>query len=185
MKAKIVIVDGILEGVFLDEEAQTANLELDIVDADSDCDPNDAVYHELSNPDMKTAEISVRRPEATAGTSVDKPVIITNEKKPDITVLRKPYTVPEIRSLCDENNYITGCVSVPLKDIIDCDFEQFLDLLERRLVNDGCLMDIRYDAVGIKGAGSEDTCIILKVTGDASDIPDMDPEEETEERKNA
>ena len=38
-------------------------LELDIVDADSDCDPNDAVYHELSNPDMKMIETGVRRPD--------------------------------------------------------------------------------------------------------------------------
>lgn len=63
MKAKIVMLDGVLEGVFFDVEAQAAGLELDIVDADSDCDPNDAVYHELSNPDMKMIETGVRRPD--------------------------------------------------------------------------------------------------------------------------
>ena len=110
-----------------------------------------------------------------------KPVIVMDSKMPDtpdVTILREPYTDQELRNLCNEDNYVTGYVSIPLSDIIDCDFEQFLDRLATRLVNSECLMDISYDAVGIEGVGSGDTCIIMKVRGDVSDILDMDQEDE-------
>ncbi len=53
MKVKVVMEDGIILGVFMDTEARAANLKIDIVDADSECDTADAVRHELEDPDMK------------------------------------------------------------------------------------------------------------------------------------
>lgn len=52
LNAKIVIQDGIIEGVFMNKAAKEANLILDIVDADSEFDTEDFIRQELMNPDM-------------------------------------------------------------------------------------------------------------------------------------
>lgn len=62
MIAKIVMHDGVLQGVFMDAEAKSTHLKLDIVDADSDRDTETAVRHELTNPDLEEVDITVRHP---------------------------------------------------------------------------------------------------------------------------
>lgn len=52
MRVKVVIEDGIVLGVLMDTEAKAAGLEVDIVDADSECDTDESVVYELSDPDM-------------------------------------------------------------------------------------------------------------------------------------
>lgn len=91
-------------------------------------------------------------------------------QKPKILVLRKPYTIEQIREHQDENGYVKGNVAVPLSSIIDCDFESFLDLLAVKLVDNECLMDINYKAVGIDDVDSGDANIIIEVSGDVSQI---------------
>lgn len=63
IKAKIIMQDGILVGTLVSPDAKTAGLELDIVDADSECDTEAAIRHELSKPGMEQIDIDVRHPE--------------------------------------------------------------------------------------------------------------------------
>lgn len=62
MRAKIIMQDGVLQGVLMTPEAKSAGLKLDIVDADSACDSDMAVRNELSESDMEFINISVRHP---------------------------------------------------------------------------------------------------------------------------
>lgn len=94
-----------------------------------------------------------------------------------MNVLQKPYTMQELLKLRNDTNHVTGCVSVLLNDIIDRDYEQFLDLLAVKLVNNECLMDISYNAVKLERDDAGDVSIIMKVTGDVSEILDMEEEE--------
>jgi hypothetical protein len=58
--------------------------------------------------------------------------------------------------------YIEEVIPVELEDIINRDFENFLDLLESRLLGDlGILTDLEYNVVG---SGMDDV-VHIKVTG--------------------
>ena len=103
--------------------------------------------------------------------------IIVMDPKSDMKSLEKPYTQSEMKELRDENGYVTGRVAVPLSDIIDNDLEGFLALLAEKLVNNDCLMDINYKAIGIENTESGDANIIIEVSGDVSEILEEDEEE--------
>ena len=60
--------------------------------------------------------------------------------------------------------YITGRVSLDVNDIINWDFEQFLDALAEGMGNP-LLMDIAYKPVKIDGDG----LIVFEVDGDDSE----------------
>lgn len=94
-------------------------------------------------------------------------------------VLEKPYTIQEMKEKKNEDGYVTGCVAVALSDIIDNDLEQFLDLIAEKLVANDCLMDINYKAIGIIDVDSGNANIIIEVTGDVSNILDMEEREMT------
>lgn len=81
----------------------------------------------------------------------------------------------------DENGYVTGRIVIPLSDIIDHDFEEFLDLVAEKLVDNDCLMDINYKAVGIDNIESGDADIILEVSGDVSEIIEDDEDIQNED----
>ena len=129
---------------------------------------------------MPSAEALAKAMENAHG----EPVIITDLKNDLETVpptLEKPYTEEEIRRLRDKDGYIEGCVAVPLSDIINSDFEEFLDLLALKLVDNVLLMDINYTAVGISDTDAGDANIIIKVSGDTSELF-LDDEEEEESK---
>lgn len=112
-----------------------------------------------------------------------EPVIITDPKgelETMLSTLEKPYTESEIRKLRDEDGYIEGCVAVPLSDIINSNFEEFLDLLALKLVGSDLLMAINYNAVGVSDTDGGDANIIIKVLGDTSELFDDDEEEDDE-----
>lgn len=98
-----------------------------------------------------------------------------------INVLTRPYTQDEIKAHMNENCYVTGNVAVPLSEIIDNDFEAFLDLLAIKLVDDDCLMDISYKAVGIQNVESGNADIIIEVSGDVSEILVEDDDDDDQE----
>ena len=62
MRAKIIMQDGVLQGVLMTPEAKSAGMKLDIVDADSECDSDAAVRNELSESNMESVDMNVRRP---------------------------------------------------------------------------------------------------------------------------
>lgn len=92
-------------------------------------------------------------------------------------VLDRPYTQKEMKEHMDENGYVRGNVAITLSEIIDCDFEQFLDLCAVRLVDNECLMDVNYKAVDIRNVESGNADIIIEVSGDVSEIIEDDEEE--------
>ena len=67
----------------------------------------------------------------------------------------------------DENNYVEGYVQLHVSDLIDSDYEKFLDLLSVSLVDSDLLMDITYEIVKLADAKNE---LIFKVRGDASSV---------------
>lgn len=80
--------------------------------------------------------------------------------------LDKPYTIEEILTLRSSNNYLTGVIQVDLGDIIDCNLEEFLDLISNKLINSTLLMDINYRVIDVKA----DNSLLIEVSGDVSEI---------------
>lgn len=117
--------------------------------------------------DMKNNNV-----ETITGAASRTVIVLNPEAAHEITaeVLEKPYTVEELKERMDGNGYVSGNVVIALGEIVSCDFEQFLDLCAIRLADNECLMDVTYDAVGIRGAGTGDAGIVISVRGDVSEI---------------
>lgn len=86
-------------------------------------------------------------------------------------VMERPYREDEIKACMDENGMITGIVRMELSDLIDNDFEGFLDILSEKLIDGLSLMGIAYKIVGFEG----DNVLHLKVTGQV-ELDDSDEE---------
>ncbi len=85
-------------------------------------------------------------------------------------------TAKQIIAERDKNNCVTGYVSLQISDLIDNDFEEFLDLLSISLVDSDLLMDVTYDVVALDE--TDKNTLIFKVTGDVSNI--LECEEDAE-----
>lgn len=85
-------------------------------------------------------------------------------------ILEEPYTLQEMKGKMDGDGYVTGKVAVPFSDIIDSDFEGFLDMLARKLAGSECLMDINYKPVCMENTESGNADIIIEVSGNVSEI---------------
>ena len=90
--------------------------------------------------------------------------------------LKQPLTIKEMKKRMDEDCYVEGIVSIELSTIIDNDFEGFLDIISELLVGHPTLMNVNYSVVG----HLEDDTILLKVSGDVSDILGYEDEDEEE-----
>ena len=77
------------------------------------------------------------------------------------TIVEHPYTPKGIRSSMKEGGLISGVVKVKLRDIINNDFEGFLDILSENLIGNPCLMGIDYKIVGYE----DDSLLHIKATG--------------------
>ena len=85
------------------------------------------------------------------------------------TVLEKPLSVAEMREMSqkDKDGYISGVIEVELTDIIDNDFECFLDLVSEYLTDSNLLMNTQYELVG---CDTDQSTVHLLVRGDPSEI---------------
>ena len=93
-------------------------------------------------------------------------------------VLEQPMSVSQIvKETTKDDPYIRGNVIVQLKDMIHSDVESFLDLVSEKLCGSTLLMDIEYTAIDVIGGD-----VVLVVSGDASQVMEMD-EEMTESLK--
>lgn len=79
----------------------------------------------------------------------------------------------EVIASRDENNYVEGYVQIHISEMIDNDYEAFLDAISEELVGSDLLMDVNYDVVGLADEPNE---LILKVSGDASAIVESEEE---------
>lgn len=96
-----------------------------------------------------------------------------------IEYLTEPMTIEEIKKNKDENNDVAGIISIHISDIIDRNYEDFLDYIAEMLVDNVCLMSIDYEIVGINPDCKNE--ILLRVSGDVSSILEMEEDSDQEE----
>ncbi len=75
----------------------------------------------------------------------------------------------------DENNFVEGYIQIHISDMIDNDYEGFLDFISEKLVGSDLLMDVNYEVVA-QAKKIFPNELILKVTGDASTIVESEEE---------
>jgi hypothetical protein len=75
-----------------------------------------------------------------------------------------------LEATSDTFPYVTGRVAVSFNDVIEADFEVFLDAVSEKLVGSVLLQDISYRVVGV----IDDGTVEVEVTGDASMVLDDD-----------
>jgi len=76
-----------------------------------------------------------------------------------------PATEDQLYESSANGQYISGIMEVEPSDLIDHDYEGFLDLVSERLVCGDMLMDITYEVVGWN---PETKAVKCQVTGDPS-----------------
>ena len=81
--------------------------------------------------------------------------------------LQKPLSLEEIKLIADEDNYIEGVIAIEDSDMINNDFETFLDIISEKLCNNSRLMDIQYEMIGCL---PEENLILYFVSGDATEL---------------
>lgn len=88
-----------------------------------------------------------------------------------LVIMDEPYTTGQMKEALRgaSEGYITGIVPVDLSDIVEGDLESFLDLLSEKVTGTELLMDINYDVVGF-----EENTLFIKVTGDVSNIVEIE-----------
>lgn len=78
-------------------------------------------------------------------------------------ILSEPYTLEELKQRANDNNIVHGWVSLPLHQVIDNDFEDFLDRLSLKLTGTELLSGTNYELVC-----NDDDNLIFYVEGDIS-----------------
>lgn len=97
--------------------------------------------------------------------------VVAEEVLQKLHVWEKPMTPQEIVERWDEEDcYVEGIVKVEVHELVSHSYEEVLDLLSTRLVNSVLLMNIEYEVVGHSGS----SVLLVKITGDASDIVRVD-----------
>ena len=85
-------------------------------------------------------------------------------------------TNTQMREQAEQNdNYVEGVVSVALGDLVGVDFEDFLDIIATLLTGSDLLMNISYSIVG---CDVDKQVIHLQVTGDASQVLELNGDDE-------
>lgn len=91
-----------------------------------------------------------------------KTVTFTLETK-HYPILSEPYTLEELKQRANDNNIVYGWVSLPLHQVIDTDFESFLDNLSLKLTGTELLSGTNYELIC-----NNDDNLIFYVAGDIS-----------------
>lgn len=81
-----------------------------------------------------------------------------------------------IKDAMPESNpmYVSAVISCHISDMIDRDYEQFLDYIAIQMCNNDLLMDIDYEVVGLDT--DDKNTVYLLVSGDVSNIIETDDE---------
>ena len=79
-----------------------------------------------------------------------------------------PLSEVTIRKYMDKDNYISGVIKIHISDMIDNDFEDFLDFISTELVGNELLMNIDYKVLGL--CEDEENTLYLLVSGDVSNV---------------
>jgi len=92
----------------------------------------------------------------------DGSVKVIKENNIDNDVLTKPMTPQQAAYKCKDNNILTGIIKMPVLEIIEGDFENFIDEVNLLLVEEGCLNGMDYDILNIDHDGNA----IISVSGE-------------------
>ncbi len=120
----------------------------------------------IKDNELETANLEIRN---AATEELEKEV----QKRNDLRFALK--SADEILAARDENNYVEGFIQIHVSDLIDNDYETFLDIISENLVGSDLLMDVNYEVVALAGKEYPNE-LILKVSGDASTILEPDVE---------
>jgi hypothetical protein len=82
-------------------------------------------------------------------------------------IMEKPYTKEQIKELTKDNLWISGIVRMDVSDLIDLDFEGFLDLCSEKLTDADLLMEVDYKIVGFNEEKQE---LFMKIEGNPEEI---------------
>lgn len=77
-----------------------------------------------------------------------------------------PLTLDDIQGFMAAQGYVDGTIAVTVQELIDNDYEGFLDILENRLVGLQVLSDIQEEMVGADITAGE---VYFKVSGYVED----------------
>ena len=78
-----------------------------------------------------------------------------------------PLTKDDIQGFMAAQGFVDGTVAVTVQELIDNDYEGFLDILENRLVGLQILSDIQEEMVGADVTAGE---VYFKVSGYVEDL---------------
>lgn len=78
----------------------------------------------------------------------------------DCEPLTTPLDLTACREIIDSDGWVRGVIAASLDELVENDLEDVLDLLSRRLVGANVLLDIEFEAIGLR-----DGAILVKVTG--------------------
>lgn len=81
-----------------------------------------------------------------------------------------------IKNIMPESSpmYVSAVISCHISDMIDRDYEQFLDYIAIQMCNNDLLMDIDYEIVGLDT--DDKNTVYLLVSGDVSNIIETNDE---------
>ena len=82
--------------------------------------------------------------------------------------LEKPLTLEELKSLANENDYVKDIIiAISNEEIIENDYEGFLDLISKKVTGSICLREINEKMIGCI---PEKELILYSVTGNIADV---------------
>ena len=82
-------------------------------------------------------------------------------------IMKKQYTKEQIKELTKDKMWISGIVRMNVSDLIDHDFEDFLDICSEELTDTYLLMEIDYKVVGFDEEKQE---LYMKIEGNPEEI---------------
>jgi hypothetical protein len=84
---------------------------------------------------------------------------------PILNSITSQPTLDELQNSKNRHGFIKSLIAVDLQEIIDRNYEEFLDLISVKAAGSELLMDVTYDVVGNSPFG-----ILIEVNGDVSGI---------------
>lgn len=126
----------------------------------SDCGDYDNIEVIIENNELSTANSEI------VNATTEELVSELERRYDSLYPIRE---ASEVLASRDENNYVEGYIQIHISDMIDNDYEDFLDFISEKLVGSNLLMDVNYEVVA-QAKKMFPNELILKVTGDVSTI---------------
>lgn len=117
----------------------------------------DYIFSKIFNADTVVYEFN----EETEEFKFFVQTIAKDTEEEPMQIVQKPLTDEEIKEMVDEDNYISGVVIVSAYNMINGNYEDFLEGLSMKLINRPTLYEIQWEIVGHFDSGS----VLIEVSG--------------------